>query len=282
MNTMKTWLLMGTLSILLVTAGGLMGGQGGILIAFVFALGMNFFGYWFSDQMAIRMAGAKPLEEADAPELHAMTQRLCDRANLPMPKLYIIPQDQPNAFATGRNPERGVVAVTQGLLQMMNRDEVEGVIAHELAHIKNRDILIGSMAATFAGAITMLANMAQWAMIFGGGRGGDDEDGGIGGLVGTLLLVILGPIAAMLVQMSISRSREYIADETAAQMCESSEGLAWALEKLALGTKAIPMAVTPAASHMYIANPLRTGGMASLFSTHPPIQERVRRLREWR
>ena len=280
MNTMKTWLLMGTLSILLVLIGQWLGGTGGAMIAFIFALGMNFFGYWFSHKIAIRMSGAQPVTEEQAPRLYEMTRNLCDGAGLPMPKLYIIPQMQPNAFATGRNPDNSAVAVTQGLMQMMNHAELEGVIAHELAHIKNRDILIGSLAATFAGAITMLANMAQWAMIFGGGRRDDEE--GAGGLIGSLAMIIVMPLAATLVQMSISRSREYIADQTAADMIGSADGLASALEKLGYGTARIPMDVNPAASHMYIAAPLKGEGLMSFFSTHPPIQERVNRLREWR
>lgn len=282
MNTMKTWLLMGTLSILLVLGGNLVGGVGGAQIAFIIALGMNFFGYWFSDKVAIKMSGAQAVTEQQAPELYAITQDLCDRNDMPMPKLYIIPQMQPNAFATGRNPQNSAVAVTEGLMRMMNRAELEGVIAHELAHIKNRDILIGSLAATFAGAISMLASMAQWAMIFGGMSRRDDEEEGGGGLIGSLVMIIVVPIAASLIQMSISRSREYIADETAAEMIGSADGLANALEKLAYGTARIPMDINPATSHMYIASPLKGEGLMNLMSTHPPIAERVKRLREWR
>lgn len=279
MNTWKTWIFMGALSALLVVGGNLVGGPNGAMMAFLFALVMNFASYWFSDRMALSMSGAQAVTREEAPQLYAMTESLCARAGLPMPRLYIIPQDQPNAFATGRNPENAAVAVTRGLLEMMNQDEVKGVIAHELAHIKNRDILIGSLAATFAGAITMLANMAQWAMIFGGSRQDDEEEGNAGGLVGSLVMMIVAPIAASLVQMAISRNREYLADATAAEIVGSPTGLIYALQKLAYGTKTIPLDVNPAASHMYIANPLSGAGLMNLFSTHPPIEERIQRLR---
>lgn len=280
MNTMKTWILMGLLSTLLVIAGNLLGGPSGAALALVLSLVMNFVGYWFSDKMALSMSGAYPVTESQAPELYAMTRTLCDRAGLPMPRLYVIPQAQPNAFATGRNPENAAVAVTEGLLQLLDRDELEGVLAHELAHVQNRDILVGSVAAAFAGAITMLANMAQWALMFGAGRGDDEEEEGAGGLAGSLVLMIVGPIAATLVQMAISRSREYMADATAARLTGNPGGLARALRKLAYGAQAIPMQVNPAASHMYIANPLSGGGLMSLFSTHPPIAERIKRLEQ--
>lgn len=281
MNTLKTWLLMGILSAVLVLLGRLVGGPTGAMVAFVLSLVMNFAGYWFSDRMALAMSGARPLSESEAPELYALTRRLCRRAGLPMPRLYLIPEEQPNAFATGRNPENAAVAVTEGLLRMMDRDEVEGVIAHELAHIKNRDILVGSLAATFAGAITMLADMAQWALLLGGGaRHDEDEEGGGGvGMLGSLLMALLAPIAATLIHLAISRSREYLADATAARIVGSPRGLIRALEKLAYATRAIPMAVSPAASHLYIANPLSGEGLMSLFSTHPPIEDRIRRLR---
>lgn len=281
MNTkLKTWLLMGVLSALLVWGGGAIGGSSGMMIALVMSLLMNLTGYWFSDRIALAMAGAQPVSESEAPDLYVVTRRLCQKAGLPMPRLYLIPQAQPNAFATGRNPENAAVAVTEGLLRLMSRDELEGVIAHELAHIRNRDILIGSVAAAFAGAITYLANMAQWALMFAGAGRRDEEDGaGDGGLASSLLMVILGPIAATLVQMAISRNREYLADATAARITGSPHGLANALEKLAQATRMIPMDVNPATSHMYIANPLSGSGIMHLFSTHPPIEERVRRLR---
>lgn len=281
MNTLKTWLLMGILSAVLVLLGRLVGGPTGAMVAFVLSLVMNFAGYWFSDRMALAMSGARPLSESEAPELYALTRRLCRRAGLPMPRLYLIPEEQPNAFATGRNPQNAAVAVTEGLLRMMDRDEVEGVIAHELAHIKNRDILVGSLAATFAGAVTMLADMAQWALLFGGGARHDEDeegDGGVG-ILGSLLMAVLAPIAATLIHLAISRSREYLADATAARIVGSPRGLIRALEKLAYATRAIPMAVSPAASHLYIANPLSGEGLMSLFSTHPPIEDRIRRLR---
>ncbi len=275
---LKTWLLMGILSALLIWGGGAIGGSSGMQFAFIMALGMNFFGYWFSDRIALRMSGAVEVSESEAPELYAITRRLCEKAGLPMPKLYLIPQSQPNAFATGRNPQNAAVAVTEGLLHMMNREELEGVIAHELAHVKNRDILIGSLAAVFASAITMLANMAQWALFMGGGSRRDDEEGS-SNAAGSLIMMILAPIAASLIQMAISRGREYLADASAAHYTGNPHGLANALEKLAYGTRAIPMSVNPATSHMYIANPLSGAGLANLFSTHPPIEERVQRLR---
>lgn len=279
MNVAKTWLLMGLLSALLVMGGSAIGGPNGALLAMLFSVAINLAGYWFSDRMALSMAGAVPLKEEESPELHAMTRRLCERAGLPMPKLYLIPADQPNAFATGRNPEHGVVAVTEGLLKLMDRQEIEGVIAHELAHIKHRDILIGSMAAMFAGAITMLANWAQWAMIFGGARQDEDEEEGGGSLAGSLVMMIVAPLAAALIQMAISRSREYLADAAAARYAGSPNGLVGALEKLRWATSAVPMPVNAATAHMYIAHPLSGGGVMSLFSTHPPLEERIRRLR---
>jgi heat shock protein HtpX len=275
MNTMKTWLLMGFLTAILIAAGNLFGGPSGALIALMIALAMNFAGYWFSDKIALSMSGAQPVPDGALPGLERMVGRLAERAGIPTPRLYVIPSPQPNAFATGRNPQNSAVAVTEGLLQMMDSEELEGVIAHELAHITNRDILIGSVAAAFAGAISMLANMAQWAAIFG--TSSDDEEGG-GGLLGSLALMIFGPIAATLVQLAISRSREYQADATAADLVGSPYGLIRALRKLELGTQAIPVAVSPATAHMYIAQPFAGGGIMSLFSTHPPMAERIRRL----
>lgn len=275
MNTMKTFFLMALLTVLVVFVGNLLGGEGGMMMAFAFAVVMNFGTYWFSDKIVLRMYRAQELTPADNPQLFQMTEELAGRAGLPMPKLYMIPSDQPNAFATGRNPEHGAVAVTQGIVRTLSSDELRGVIAHELAHIKHRDILIGTVAATFAGALSMLAHMAQWAMIFGGGRG-SDRDGG--NPIGAIAMIILAPIAALLIQMAISRSREYLADEGAAKMTGNPLSLANALRKLQMRSQQIPMEANPATAHMFIVNPLRGGGLANLFSTHPPMEERVARL----
>lgn len=275
MNTIKTTLLMAFLTVLLVMIGNAVGGSSGATLFFLIALGMNFFSYYFSDKIVIKMTGSKPITKEQAPELYRMVENLVQRANMPMPKLYITPSDQPNAFATGRNPKHAAVAVTEGLIRMMNRDELEGVIAHELAHIKNRDILISTIAASLAGAITMIANVVKWGAIFGMGRSDGEEGGGVAGLA----MAIIAPIAAMLVQMAISRSREFDADATGAQIAGNSEGLANALLKLERGVQQIPMEVNPAASHMFIMNPLSGQSLMRLFSTHPPINERVARLR---
>lgn len=273
MNTLKTVLLMTVLTVLVVIAGNFLGGQMGMFIAFGFAVVMNFGSYWFSDKIVLKMYGAQEIDRNSAPGLYGMVENLVQRAQIPMPKLYVINDMTPNAFATGRNPSHAAVALTTGITKLLTNAELEGVIAHELAHIKNRDILIGAIAATFAGVITMLANMAQWAMIFGGR---DDEDNSI---VGTLVLMIVAPIAATLIQLAISRSREYIADETGARMSGNAGGLASALGKLSgyNAQKAVDAAV-PATAHMFIVNPLRGGGMMKLFSTHPPIEERIKRL----
>jgi heat shock protein HtpX len=275
MNTMKTFLLMGVLTVLFVMIGGALGGQSGMTMALIIAGVMNFITYWWSDKIVLKMYGAHELTRESAPELYRMTEELTQRANLPMPKLYMIPGDQPNAFATGRDPRHAAVAVTEGITRLLSRDELRGVIAHELAHIKNRDILVGTIAATFAGAISYLAQMAQWAMIFGG-RSSDDEEGS-NPLTG-ILMMILAPIAAMLVQMAISRSREFLADETGAQMAGNPLSLANALRRLHAGAERIPMHATPATAHMFIVNPLSGGGIAKLFSTHPPMEGRIARL----
>ena len=275
MNTMKTFLLMGVLTVLFVTIGGTLGGQSGMTIALIFAAVMNFVSYWWSDKIVLKMYSAKELTRNDAPDLFSITQELTQRGNLPMPKLYMIEGDQPNAFATGRDPNHAAVAVTEGIMKLLSRDELRGVIAHELAHIKNRDILIGTIAATFAGAISYLANMAQWTMIFGG-RNSDDEGGS--NPVSAILMMILAPIAAMLVQMAISRSREFIADETGAQMTGNPISLANALRKLHTSAQQIPMHATPATAHMFIVNPLTGSSFMKLFSTHPPMEERIARL----
>ncbi len=276
MNTMKTFLLMGLLTVLLVVIGRVVGGQGGMIIAFLFAVVMNFVSYWFSDKMVLKMYRAKEIQQADNPGLYQMVGELAGRAGLPMPRVYLIPQDQPNAFATGRDPQHAAVAVTEGILRTLTNDELRGVLAHELAHVKHRDILVGTIAATIAGAISMLANMAQWAMIFGGGRSSDDREGG--SPMGGLVMMIVAPIAAMMIQMAISRSREYLADEGGAQIAGNPLSLASALRKLSLKSEQIPMEANPATAHMFIVSPLHGGGLMSLFSTHPPMEERIARL----
>jgi heat shock protein HtpX len=277
-NTFKTFILLAGLTALLLLIGQALAGTQGLYIALFMAVIMNFVGYWFSDKIALAMSGAQEVTIDQAPELHRMVERLSRQAGLPKPRVYIIPQDTPNAFATGRNPEHAAVAVTEGILRILRPDELEGVLAHELAHIKNRDILISSIAAVIAGAISHLAYMAQWGAMFGMGRSDDEEGGGGANLIVTLLLAILAPIAAMLIQMAISRSREYIADATGARIIHSGRPLASALQKLEAANHQLPMQVNPAQAQMYIVNPLTGGGLMSLFSTHPPIQERVRRL----
>ncbi len=273
-NQIKTLTLMSLLTILVILAGGALGGQQGMVMAFVFALFMNGGSYWFSDKIALAMTHAQPLARQDNPGLYALVERLAANAQLPMPRLYMTPSPQPNAFATGRNPDHAAVAVTSGLLHLLNQEELEGVLAHELAHVKNRDILISTLAAVMAGVITTLAHWAQWALMFGGMNRDDEEGGGLAALP----LIILGPIAALLVQMAVSRSREYLADETGARIAGRPYGLAQALLKLERASSAIPMDVNPAASHLFIVNPLSAQRLVSLFSTHPPIQERVKRL----
>lgn len=279
MNTIKAWTLMGLLTILLVFLGGTFFGKSGAMFFFLIAMGMNFFGYFYSDKIAIKMTRSYPVSEAEAPELYAIVGRLSQRAGIPMPKLFVTPSDQPNAFATGRNPSHAAVAVTEGIMRLLNRSEVEGVLAHELAHIKNRDVLIGTIAAALAGAISMMGNALQWGAILGMGRSDDDEGGS---MVGGLLMAIIAPIAAMVIQMAISRSREYMADATGAQIAGSPDGLANALLKLESAAHRIPMPVNPATSHLFIVNPLSGASMARLFSTHPPIEERVERLKKMR
>jgi heat shock protein HtpX len=273
-NTLKTTLLLASLTALIVWIGGYFGGQSGMVIALVFAAVMNLGAYWFSDKVVLKMYRAREVDPSHAPGLYQMVERLAQKSGLPTPKVYVIPQDSPNAFATGRNPEHAVVAVTQGILRLMNDEELEGVLAHELSHVKNRDMLIGSIAATLAGAIMMLASMARWAAIFGG-FGRDDDEGGIFGL---LFMMILAPIAALLIQMAISRTCEYKADASAAQLTGTPYGLAHALEKLGKATQQIPMQANPSTAHMFIVNPLSGRAMMKLFSTHPPLEERIRRL----
>ena len=281
MNTIKTGLLLGALTGLLMLIGGFFGGQNGVVMAFVFAMVLNFGSYWFSDKIVLSMYHAQPVSESEAPELYHMVRNLAMKASLPMPRVYVIPDDTPNAFATGRNEEHAVVAVTQGILRILNRDELEGVISHELSHIKHRDILIGSIAATIAGAIVMLANMAQWAAMFGG-TSRDDDEGGSGGIIGLILMAILAPIAATIIQMAISRSREYLADDGGANISGKPYGLANALDKLSRASEAIPMQANPSTAHMFIVNPLTGRSLMHLFSTHPPIEERIARLKGMR
>lgn len=274
MNTIKTILLMTFLTLLLIFIGNLIGGNGGMIVAFMFAVIMNFTTYWFSDKIVLRMYGAQPITPQDSPEIFRMVEELTSRSNLPMPKVYIIQSDQPNAFATGRNPKNSAIALTTGIVRLLNREELMGVIAHELSHVKNRDILVGTIAATIAGAISMLAHMAQWAMIFSG-RGSNDREGNP---IGLLVAMIVAPIAATLIQLAISRSREFMADESGARMTGNPLYLANALRKLHVKSQQIPMQVNEATAHMFIVNPLSAKGMAKLFSTHPPIDERIKKL----
>lgn len=267
MNTMKMLFLMALLTVFFVLIGGMIGGESGMLLALVIAGAMNFFSYWFSDKIVLKMYKAKELTRESAPEIFRMTEELTQRAGMPMPKLYMIPGSQPNAFATGRNPQNSAVAVTEGITRLLSPQELRGVIAHELAHIKNRDVLIGTVAATFAGAITYLV---QFALIFGRGERGNP--------IISLAMFIIAPLAAMLVQMAISRSREFVADETGARMANDPISLANALRRLQSGADQIPMNTSPTTAHMFIVNPLRGGMMAKLFSTHPPMDERVKRL----
>ena len=280
-NLIKTGFLLVVLTCLLVLIGGAVGGRQGMAIAFLLALVMNVGSYWFSDKIVLSMYGAQPVDEAQAPVLYRIVRELAAKAHIPVPRIYIIQDDSPNAFATGRNPQHAAVAVTEGILRIMTEDELRGVLAHELSHVKNRDTLIMTIAATIAGAITYLAQMAQWAAIFGGGRR-DNEEGGGGSAIGTLLMAILAPIAAMLIQMAISRSREYEADATGARVAGRASGLEHALQKLDTASKQVPMEATPATAHLFIVNPLTSGGLATLFSTHPPIEERIARLRAMR
>jgi heat shock protein HtpX len=271
----RTWLLIAGLTGLLIAIGAVIGG--GFLYIFVgLAVLMNVVGYWFSDKLALKASRAQPVEPGTMPELEGMVEDLAQRAQVPVPRLYLIPSEQPNAFATGRNPKHAAVAVTQGLLQHLPPDQVKGVLAHEFAHIKNRDILVSSIAAMVAGSISAIANILQFSLLFGG----DDEDSGPLGLIGTLATIILAPLAAALLQLAVSRQREYLADATGAQLLGRGAPLANALENLERGAQAVPMGVNPATASLYAVNPLPRGGVATLFMTHPPIAERIRRLRE--
>ena len=277
MNTLKTALLLTSLTLLLLFIGEYFGGQNGLILAFLFAGVMNFVSYFFSDKIALAMYRAQPVTREQAPRLYQIVERLTGKAGLPMPKIFVIPNDSPNAFATGRNPNHASVAVTQGILGLLNDDEMEGVLAHELGHVRNRDILISSVAATIAGAITFLARMGAWGAMFGGYGGRDSRDRGGGGFA-ALLMLILAPIAAMLIQLAVSRSREYQADATGAHITGNPYALASALQKLDSYSRRVPMQATPSTAHLFIIQPLLGMNLAGLFSTHPPTAKRIERL----
>jgi len=277
-NTLKTVLLLGLLSGLFLLGGEAIGGQQGLYIGLALAALVNFGSYFFSDKIALAMYSAQPVSQQDLPRLYAIVERLTQKMGYPMPKLFVIPTDSPNAFATGRNPSHASVAVTRGILSLLDEEELEGVLAHELGHVRNRDILISSVAATIAGAITMLARMGYYASLFGGYSTRDDDRGGRGGALGSLLMLFLAPIAATLIQLAVSRSREYGADETGAHVTGNPYALARALQKLDAYSKRRPMLATPSTAHLFIVQPLAGVDFASLFSTHPPIAKRIERL----
>jgi heat shock protein HtpX len=278
-NALKTTLLLGLMTGLFMAIGGFLGGRSGMGIALVMAVVMNFVSFWFSDKIVLAMYGARPIGEVDAPVVYRIVRNLATKASIPMPRLYLIPSPQPNAFATGRSPRHAAVAVTEGILRIMDETELEGVLAHELSHVLNRDILISTVAATLAGAISMLANMAQWSLFFGGSR---DSEGRGGNPIGLLLTVILAPIAAMLIQLAVSRSREYGADASGARLTRRPLALASALGKLQQAARIVPMDANPTTAHLFIVNPLSGASVARLFATHPPIEERIERLRAMR
>ena len=278
-NVFKTALLLAVLTAMLVLIGGAIGGRHGMAIALVMAFVMNFVSYWWSDKIVLAMYGAQPVDEASAPDLYSMVRRLATKAGVPMPKVYVIPSEQPNAFATGRNPSHAAVAVTEGIMRILDMEELEGVLAHGMSHVINRDVLISTIAATLAGAITYLAHMAQWAAFMGGGRSDDDEGPSP---IAMILMAVVAPIAAMLVQLAVSRSREFHADATGARLAGRAYPLAKALEKLDMASRAIPMNANPATAHLFIMNPLRGESLMRLFSTHPSTEERIARLRAMR
>jgi heat shock protein HtpX len=274
----RTWILIAGLTALFISLGALVGGAQGLVLFLFIAVIFNFAMFWFSDRLALRMSGAKPVTEEEAPQLYADVRELVEKAGLPFPRLYLIPSEQPNAFATGRSPKKSAVAVTQGLLQHLPREQVRGVLAHELSHVKNRDVLVVTVAAMIGAAIAAIANFLQFSFLFGGG-GGDDDDNPLG-FVGALAAILIAPIAAALLQLAVSRQREYLADATAAKLLGEGRPLAEALGTLERGAQAIPMQVNPATEALYIANPLSGRGMSSLFSTHPPIPVRIEKLRQ--
>ena len=278
-NTLKTTILLAALTGLLVVLGGALGGSYGAVVGLLFALVMNFGGYWFSDRIALKMAGAREVSYAEAPELHETVARLAGRFGLPKPRVAVVESDAPNAFATGRSPKHGLVAVTTGILRVLDRRELEAVLAHELGHIQNRDILVSAVAATIAGAVTAIAQMGQFAMMFGGYGRDDEEEGGGLGLLGGLLMIFLAPLAATVIQLAVSRSREFGADRSGAETGGDPEALASALEKLEAYSKHVPLPVNPAVSHLFIVKPLTGFSLQGLFSSHPPAAERVARLR---
>ncbi len=279
-NTLKTTALLGLLTGLLLLLGGGLGGRGGLTVALIFAALMNLGAYWFSDRIVLAMYGAKPLSEAEAPRLYQMVRGLARRAGMPMPRLYLIPTETPNAFATGRSPDHAAVAVTEGIVQILDEEELEGVLAHELAHVRNRDTLTMAVAATLAGAIMWIANMLRWGVFLGMPQRDDDEGGG--GLLGLIVMAIIAPIAAVLIQMAISRTREFQADASGAFLTKKPWALANALEKLDRASRIVPLDANPATAHLFIVNPLRGGSLLSWFSTHPPTEARVARLRAMR
>ncbi len=281
-NSIKSFLLLGLLTGLILLIGNLVGGTGGLIVALLLAVGLNGYSYWYSDKMVLAATDAREVLPEHAPELYGMVAELARRANLPMPRVYVIPESAPNAFATGRNPENAAVAFTEGILRELDREELEGVAAHELAHVRNRDILLSTIAASLAGAIMYIAQMAQFAAFFGA-YGRDDEEEGGGGLLGIIVAAIVAPVAATLLQMAVSRSREYLADAAGARIAGAPVGLANALRRLDAASRREELAcASEATAHMYIVNPLAGGGLASLFSTHPPMEERIRRLMEMR
>ena len=275
MYHLKTFLLMAILTVVLVVFGGILGGESGLIMAFGFALILNFFSFWFSDKLAIKMTKSRPLTEEEAPKLHKIIKDLSDKAGLPMPKVYVTPSSQPNAFATGRNPKNSAVALTEGIIRLLDKDELEGVIAHELSHIKNRDTLISTLAAVMAGALAFMARMGRFRMIFGGRR--NRSGGGLAVLV-QILAIIFAPLAALVVRMAISRTREYKADETAARITGNPNGLANALRKMERQAKGNPMEINEATSHMFIINPFSGEGVSKFFSTHPTTDDRIEKL----
>ena len=280
--TLRTVIFLGILTGLLMAIGGIIGGTVGMLIALIIAGIMNFASYWFSDKIVLSMYGAREISYEEAPWLHEMVEELARKANMPKPKIYLVPMEQPNAFATGRGPGHAAVAVTRGILEILDHEELKGVLAHEIAHIKNRDVLVATIAATVAGAIGFLANMAQWALIFGGLNRNDEEEqgGGIGEIVASVLMIIIVPIIATLIQLAISRSREYLADETGAKLCGCPVALARALKKIEEYVMQVPASVNPGTAHLFIENPLKGGGIMELLSTHPSTEKRIERLCE--